>query len=83
MRVFIAVLDDLPLEDDGFRLLDLEGRPFDEVGKVRLKEREILARDARGRGILNDFECGLIERSEQRIEDFQPMSIVGTARTPR
>jgi hypothetical protein len=83
MRVFITVLDDLPLEDDGFRLLDLERSPFDVVGEVRLKEREILARDARGRGILDVFQRGLIERREERIEDFQPMRIVGTARSPR
>jgi hypothetical protein len=82
MRVLITVLDDLSLEDDGFCLLDLERRSLDVVGEVRLKEREILARDARGRGILDAFQCGLIERSEQRIEDFQPMRIVGTARSP-
>src|SRR5580692_4419534 len=83
MRVFVTVLDDLPLEDDGFRLLDLERRSLDVVGEVRLKEREILARYARRRGILDAFQCGLMERSEQRIEDFQPMRIVGTARSPR
>ena len=49
MRVFITVLVDLSLEDDGFCLLDLERRPFDVIGEVRLKEREDLARDARGR----------------------------------
>src|SRR6266404_4219633 len=83
MRVFITVLDDLSLEDDGFCLLDLERRSLDVVGEVRLKEREILARDARGRGILDAFQFGLIERSEQRVEDFQPMRIVGTACSSR
>jgi hypothetical protein len=66
MRVFITVLDDLSLEDDGFCLLDLERRSLNVVGEVRLKEREILACDAGGRGISGEFlrpqsssSCGL------------------------
>jgi hypothetical protein len=83
MRVFIAVLDDFPFENDGFRFFDFERRSFDVVGEVRLKEREVLARDALWRGIHDAFQCRSIQRTEQRIEDFQPMRIVGTARGPR
>jgi Fic family protein len=67
MRVFVTVLDDLPLEDDGFRLLDFERRPFDVVGEVRLKEREIaLIRGQFERGEVGRI-TGLPERTARRV----------------
>ena len=47
---------------------------------MRLEEGEILARDACGRGIFDVFQGCLIQRGEKRVEDFQSMGIVRTAR---
>jgi hypothetical protein len=70
----LAVLDNLPAEDDIFCLFDRESRALDVIGEIRFEGCEVFACDAGRRGVRKLRERAAVSGSASEfggIEGFQ------------